>query len=85
VYRAKDTQLALQYLRFVLLNVASLDHHPAAVPSFECQTVKQFGLNIQEFLARDPRGTADAHRSCGAGKAGHTTGADHRESRQTST
>ena len=49
--QALATADELKYLRFLLLNVASLDHHPTAVQSFEGQLVKQFGLNIQESAA----------------------------------
>jgi hypothetical protein len=38
----------LQYLRFVILNIASLDHSTDAVKSFEDMLVKQLGLNAQE-------------------------------------
>ena len=41
----------LQHLRFILLNVASLDHSPEAVQAFENQLVKQFGLSRQESAA----------------------------------
>ncbi len=41
----------MQYLRFLLLNVASLDHSPDAVKAFEDSLVKQFGLNAQESQA----------------------------------
>jgi len=38
----------IRYLRFMLLNVASLDHGPEAIKSFEDALVKQFGLSRQE-------------------------------------
>jgi hypothetical protein len=41
----------MQYLRFMLLNVASLDHSADAIQAFEDSLVKQFGLNAQESLA----------------------------------
>lgn len=37
-----------QYLRFILLNIASLDHDPQAIKTFESQLVKQFGLSAPE-------------------------------------
>ncbi|MCC6585759.1 MAG: hypothetical protein IT168_03495 [Bryobacterales bacterium] len=36
------------YLRFILLNIASLDHDREAIKAFEGQLVKQFGLSAQE-------------------------------------
>jgi len=50
-FQPPATSDELQYLRFVLLNVASLDHDPKAVQSFEEMLVKQFGLNNQESAA----------------------------------
>ena len=38
----------VKYLRFLLLNVASINHSQAAVKAFEDLLVKQFGLNAQE-------------------------------------
>lgn len=38
----------MQYLRFLLLNIASLDHSPDAIRAFEDGIGKQFGLNKQE-------------------------------------
>ena len=38
----------LQYLRFMLMSVGSIDHHPAAVKSFEDHLVMHFGFNSQE-------------------------------------
>ena len=38
----------MQYLRFMMMNLASLDHHPDAVQRFEGGLVRQFGLNQQE-------------------------------------
>ncbi len=38
----------LQYFRFMLMNLASVDHDPAAIKMFEDSLVKQFGLNTQE-------------------------------------
>jgi hypothetical protein len=37
-----------EYLRFILLNIASLDHDPEGIKVFERQLVKQFGLNTRE-------------------------------------
>lgn len=41
----------LRYLRFILLNVASLDHDPNAIKAFEDNLVKQFGLSAVESAA----------------------------------
>jgi hypothetical protein len=41
----------LQYLRFMLLNVASLDHSPDAVKSYEDSLVQQFGLSSKDSAA----------------------------------
>jgi hypothetical protein len=38
------TPAEVQYLRFLLLNVASLDHSPDAIKSYEDSLVRQFGL-----------------------------------------
>ena len=38
----------LVYLRFVLLNVASIDHDPSAIKAYEDSLVKLHGLNTQE-------------------------------------
>jgi hypothetical protein len=38
----------LQFFRFMLMNVGSIDHHPNAVAAYEASLVKQFGLNPQE-------------------------------------
>jgi len=38
----------LKYLRFLLLNVASLDHSPDAVAAYESALVLQFGFSTQE-------------------------------------
>ena len=38
----------LQYFRFMLMNLASLDHSPKAIDAYEASLVKQFGLNTQE-------------------------------------
>lgn len=48
----------LQYFRFVLLNIASLDHHPSAVKAFEDLLVKQFDLNSSESAAIHAAGQA---------------------------
>ena len=41
----------VQYLRFMLLNVASLDHGPDAIKAYEDSLVKLHGLNAQESAA----------------------------------
>jgi hypothetical protein len=41
----------IQYLRFLLLNVASLDHSPEAIKSYEDSLVRHFGLNNNESAA----------------------------------
>ena len=41
----------LQYLRFVLLNVGSVEHSPDAVQTFQDAVVKQFRLSAQEAAA----------------------------------
>ncbi len=38
----------LPFFRFMLMNLASLDHHPKAIDAYEASLVKQFGLNAQE-------------------------------------
>ena len=38
----------IQHIRFMLLNIASLDHDPRAIKSFEDGLVKLFGLSSQE-------------------------------------
>ena len=38
----------MQYLRFMLMNLASLDHSPDAIQRFEDGLVKHFGLDKQE-------------------------------------
>jgi hypothetical protein len=38
----------LKFLRFLLINVASLDHSPDAVKAYEESLVMQFGLSTQE-------------------------------------
>ena len=66
-----------QYLRFILLNVASLDHDPKAIEAFENQLVKQFGLGARESASIHAAGQAlkplldqnrRAGRSIAAGK-----------------
>ena len=44
----RATASQMKYLRFLLLNVGSVDHSPDAVKSFEGSLVLQFGLNVQE-------------------------------------
>jgi hypothetical protein len=46
--QAPVTTDELQYFRFMLMNLASLDHSPAAVTAFENSLVPQHGLNAQE-------------------------------------
>jgi hypothetical protein len=41
----------LIFLRFLLLNVASLDHSPDAIKAYEESLVLQFGLSTQESAA----------------------------------
>ena len=41
----------VRYLRFMLLNVASLDHSPDAIKAYEDSLVKLHGLNAQESAA----------------------------------
>jgi len=42
------TKDELQYLRFLLMNMASVDAHPNSVKVFEDGLVKQLGLNAHE-------------------------------------
>jgi hypothetical protein len=42
------TRDELEYLRFLLISVASIDHDPKAATTFENLLVRQFGLNSQE-------------------------------------
>lgn len=46
--QAPATPDELTYFRFMLMNLASIDHDPAAIKMFEDSLVKQFGLNQQE-------------------------------------
>jgi hypothetical protein len=46
--QAPVTKDELQYFRFMLMNLASLDHSPTAVAAFEAALVPQHGLNAQE-------------------------------------
>ncbi|SPF39591.1 exported hypothetical protein [Candidatus Sulfopaludibacter sp. SbA4] len=46
--QAPATAEELQYFRFTLMNLASLDHSPDSVKTYEDSLVKQFGLNAQE-------------------------------------
>jgi hypothetical protein len=41
----------MQYLRFMMMNLASLDHRPDAIQKFEDGLVKHFGLIQQETAA----------------------------------
>lgn len=38
----------LSFFRFMLMNLASLDHSPKAIDAYEASLVKQFGLNTKE-------------------------------------
>jgi hypothetical protein len=38
----------MRFLRFMLMNVGSIDHHPQAVAAYESWLIKQFNLNAQE-------------------------------------
>jgi hypothetical protein len=58
----------LRYLRFMLLNVASLDHDPKAIAAYEDSLVKLHGLSTQESAA--------IHS---AGQTLHTTLAQNRQ------
>src|SRR5947209_590703 len=49
--QAPATADELQYFRFMLMNVASLDHGSNAIKMYEDSLVKQFGLNPQEAAA----------------------------------
>jgi hypothetical protein len=41
----------LQYLRFMLMSVASIDHHSRSAKTYEDGLIKLFGLNAQESAA----------------------------------
>jgi hypothetical protein len=45
------TQDQLQYFRFMLMNLASLDHDQNSTNAFEASLVPTFGLNAQEAAA----------------------------------
>ncbi len=49
--QAPATAAELKFLRFLLLNVASIDHSPDAIASYENSLVLQFGLSTQESSA----------------------------------
>jgi hypothetical protein len=49
--QAPATVDEMQYLRFLLMNLASLDHSRDAVQRFEDGIVKQYGLDKQEMVA----------------------------------
>jgi hypothetical protein len=49
--QAPPTTDELQYFRFMLMNLASLDHSPESIKAFESSLVKHFGLNAQESAA----------------------------------
>jgi hypothetical protein len=75
------TPAEIQYLRFVLLNVASLDHSPDAIKSYEDSLVKQFGLDSKDSAAIHAAGQTlrpllaqlrQAARSIVAGKSVHS-------------
>lgn len=42
------TGVELKFLRYLLLNVGSLDHSPDAIAAYEDSLVMQFGINAQE-------------------------------------
>jgi hypothetical protein len=46
--QAPATPDELQYFRFMLMNVGSIDHSPGAIKNYEDGLVRQFGLNNQE-------------------------------------
>jgi hypothetical protein len=46
--QAPATANEMQFLRFMLMNVGSIDHHPQAVAAYESSLIKQFNLNAQE-------------------------------------
>jgi len=52
------TTAQLKYLRFMLLNVASLDHSPDAKAAYEGSLVLQFGLSSQESAVIHSAGQA---------------------------
>jgi hypothetical protein len=71
----------MQYLRFLLMNIASLDHSPDAVQRFEDGIGKQFGLDKQEAAAIRAAGNElnallkqlrQSSRTIGVGKPGLT-------------
>jgi hypothetical protein len=45
---AGASRLEMKYLRFMLLNVASIDHSPDAVAQYESSLAMQFGLSTAE-------------------------------------
>ncbi|MCL5745462.1 MAG: hypothetical protein M1541_16320 [Acidobacteria bacterium] len=47
-----------QFLRFILLNIASSDHDPEAIKAFESHLVKQFALNAHESASIHAAGQA---------------------------
>lgn len=47
-----------QYLRFILLNIASLDHDPEGIKAFESHLVKQFGLSTHDSASIHAAGQA---------------------------
>ena len=46
--QAPATADELKYLRFMLLNIASIDHDPKAIKAYEDNLVKLHGLSAQE-------------------------------------
>jgi hypothetical protein len=46
--QAPATPDELDYFRYTLMNIASIDHDPAAAKTFEASLVKHLGLNPQE-------------------------------------
>ena len=75
--QAQSVPSEQEYLRFVLLNIASLDHDPEGIKAVESHLVKQFGLSASESAAIHAAGQAlrplldqnrRAGRTIGAGK-----------------
>ena len=60
------TPAELKYLRFLILNVASLDHSPDAIKSYEDSLVLQFGLNPQDSVAIHSAGPNHKYDACPA-------------------
>ncbi len=56
--QAPTTANEVQYLGFMLMNLASLDHSPDATGMFEASLAQQFGLNSQESATIHAAGQA---------------------------